>query len=109
MTAARPPVPDPVIVMGYNPIGTSFATETETAELEDPPAEGVTVTGEKLTLTPEGCPLADRVTADEKPLIEVIVTVADAELPVEVLTLWGETAIPKSPEIGGAVTCREKS
>ena len=109
MTAATPLLPDPVIVMGYNPIGTSFATETEAAELADPPAEGVTVPGEKLTLTPEGCPLADRVTDDEKPLMDVIVTVADAEPPVEVLTLCGETAIPKSPGVGGAVTCREKS
>lgn len=109
MTAATPPPPDPVIVMGYNPIGTSFATEIETAELADPPAGGVTVPGEKLTLTPEGCPLADKVTADEKPLMEVMVTVADTEPPVEALTLWGETAIPKSPGVGWAVTCREKS
>lgn len=62
-----------------------------------------------MTVTPEGCPLADRVTGDEKLLMELIVTVADAEPPAEVLTLWGETAIPKSPGVGAAVTCKEKS
>jgi metal-sulfur cluster biosynthetic enzyme len=62
-----------------------------------------------LTLTPEGCPLADKLTGDEKPLIEVIVAVADAEPPADVLTLWGETPIPKSPGVGWAVTCKEKS
>lgn len=40
-----------------------------------------------MTATPEGWPLADIVTADEKPLSEVIVTVADAEPPVEAPTL----------------------
>jgi hypothetical protein len=67
------------------------------------------VEGEKLTSTPEGCPLADKATGDEKPLREVIVTVAEVEPPAEALTLWGETEIPKSPGVGAAVISNEKS
>lgn len=67
------------------------------------------MSGEKSTVTPEGCPLDVRVTGDEKSLMELIVTIADVDPPGDVLTVWGETAILKSPGAGAAVTCREKS
>lgn len=65
-------------------------------ELVDPP-EGVTGFGEKFTFTPEGCPLAVKLTEEEYWLIEYIVTVAEAVLPALTLTLEGDTLIPKSP------------
>jgi chitodextrinase len=59
----------------------------ETAESAYPPGEGVTVSGEKLTVTPEGWPLGVSVTGDENSLIEVIVTIADVEPPGEAETV----------------------
>jgi hypothetical protein len=80
-----------------------------TAELTYPPGDGVTVSGEKLTLTPEGCPLEVRVTGDEYSLTEVIATTADPSPPGETVKLDGETEILKSPGAGAAVTCKVKS
>lgn len=61
------------------------------------PAGGVIVFGEKLTATPEGWPLDDRVTEEVKPFIEVTATVAVVELPALMLTLEGDTLMLKSP------------
>jgi hypothetical protein len=78
-----------------------------TIESAEPSGGGVIVLGEKSTLTSEGCPLASRATEDEYLLIEFIMTVALAVLPALILTLEGDTLIPKSP--GTAVTSRVRS
>jgi len=69
----------------------------------------VTVFGEKLTVTPGGCPLDVRFTGEEKPLREVINTIADAEWPGDAVTFGGETTIMKSLGDSWEVTCKEKS
>ena len=79
-----------------------------TAELTYPPGDGVTVSGEKVTLTPEGCPLEVKVTGYEYSLMEVMVTTAEAEPPGETVKLEGDLEILKSPGAGAEVTCKVK-
>ena len=84
-------------------------TEIETAELAEPPAGGVTVLGEKLTLTSGGCPSAVSVTGEFHPSMEVMATVAEVDPPAAAVTLEGLTEMPKSPGWGCGVTCSVKS
>jgi len=84
-------------VTTYEPADALLAVETMTMELAVPPAGGTTVLGEKLITTPVGWPLADRDTDDENPFTEFTYAVTVAEAPALMLTLEGETLIPKSP------------
>jgi hypothetical protein len=86
------------MVMGYIPAATVEATVKVAVEL---PLPGATIgLGLKLTVTPVGAPLEDKVTAELKAFSAAVVTVELPEPPAEALAL-GEAEMVKS---GAGVT-----
>jgi hypothetical protein len=65
------------------------------------PGAGI-VDGAKLTVTPLGCPVAEKATAELNPSLIEEVMVAVPELPAATATLVGLAA---SEKLGAAVTC----
>ena len=68
------PPPVAVIVIGYVPVGAVLATVRVKSEVPEPGA--AIVAGLKLPVTPDGTPVADKVTAESKPPETVVVTTA---------------------------------
>lgn len=68
------PPPVPVIVIGYVPAGALLATVIFISEVPDPGA--AIELGEKLTVTPDGCPVADSPIAELNPPDTLVVTTA---------------------------------
>jgi len=62
----------PVMVIGYVPVRALLETVSVKSELPEPVIE----LGLKLDVTPEGTPVAERVTAESKPPDAVTVTTA---------------------------------
>lgn len=83
--------------------------EEETArvrvEVTLPFAAGVTDVGEKVAVTPEGMPVALKVTAELNPFVLVMVMVLVPLLPRATVKVAGEAPIVKPPA-GGALTVR---
>jgi hypothetical protein len=87
------PPPDPVTVIVYVPVATVDATAMLIVELPDPGA--AIDAGLKLTVTPLGCPLADKLTAESNPPLTVVLTVDDPLLPCTTDTEPGDAATVK--------------
>ena len=72
------PPPVPVIVIVEVPVAAVEPTVIVTVDVPDP---GVAIeAGEKLTVTPDGCPLADKAIAESKPP-EIAVVMVDVPAP----------------------------
>ena len=91
------PVPAALIVMVLLPGVTAAPTEISTVAVVAAP--GMT-SGEKVTVTPVGLPLADRVTAPVKEPLRVMVAATVLLPPCATLTLVGESASETEPAGG---------
>ena len=87
------PPPVPVTVIMYDPAATLEATATLMVELPEPGA--AMDVGLKDTVTPLGCPLADRPTAELKPPETAVVMVDVPLLPCATVTEVGDADIVK--------------
>lgn len=90
-----------LIVTVRVPVRVPLAAVNFTVEVPEPGAE--MVEGLKLTVTPEGWPVAVKATAALKPPDMVVVTVVEALLPRLTLTEVGEVETAK---LGGTFTVR---
>jgi hypothetical protein len=89
----------PVIVIGKVPVGAFLATVRVKCDVPEPVME----TGLKLPVTPDGMPVADKVTAESKPPATVEVTTANPLWPRSRSPDVGETEMLKEPVVA-AVT-----
>ncbi len=89
----------PVIVIGWVPVGAFLATVSVKSDVPEPVME----VGRKLPVTPDGTPVADRVTAESEPPEAVVVTTAYPRWPWYRLPDVGETEMAKDPAVA-AVT-----
>lgn len=96
--------PDPVTVIGYVPVAVEEATDRVMVE-EPEPGAAIEV-GLNDTVTPEGCPDAEREIAELKPPETVVETVELPEPPCTTETEDGEAEIVKFGT-GAAVTVRD--
>jgi len=93
----------PVTVSVYVPVGVEAPTEIVRVDVAEPPEGGVTEVGLKVLVVPVGRPEIERLTAELKPLKDVIVIVEVPEAPCVIVKDDGEADIVKS---GAAVTVR---
>ena len=98
------PPPVAVTVMGYVPAAVVEATASVSAEVPEPGA--AMDAGLKVAVTPAGCPLAVKATAELKPPETVVVMVEEPLLPAATETIAGEAASVNAGT-GVAVTVSE--
>ena len=96
------PPPVPVIVIRKVPVGAFLATVRVKCDVPEPVME----LGLKLPVTPDGMPVADKVTAEAKPPATVNVTTANPLWPRSRSPDVGETEMLKEPVVA-AVTVSE--
>lgn len=98
------PPPMPVTVIGYVPIAVVEATAMVIVEVPDPGAamDG----GVKLTVTPAGCPVADKATAELKPPEIATVTVDVPLLPGATDTEPGDADTVKVGVVGARASIK---
>jgi hypothetical protein len=87
------PPPEPLTVIGYVPAAVVEATAMFMVEVPEPGA--AIDAGTKLTVTPAGCPVADKATAELNPLKMAFVTVDEPLLPCATDTEAGAAEMAK--------------
>src|SRR6266567_2104278 len=94
----EPPVTAvPVTVIGN--VADAAAVVVVTFKVDVPPE--LTDVGVSVAVTPDGAPLADRLTDSAEPLVTAVLTVVDTELPAATDAEFGDTEIEKSFVGGG--------
>jgi hypothetical protein len=88
------PPPAPVTVIGYVPVAVVEATAIDMAEVPEP--GDAMDAGTKLTVTPEGSPVAVRATAELNPPEIAVVTVDEPVLPCTTDAEAGDAEMVKS-------------